>query len=145
MPIDKDKININEILSLLPHRYPFMLVDSILEYEKEVSLLGLKNVTYNEPYFQGHFPESPVMPGVMIIEALAQAAGLLIYCTTGKSSEIFYLAGLDNVRFRQIVRPGDQLLLHVNIERRRKDIWKFTSKATVKDDVVCAANLVIAK
>ena len=99
-------------------------------------------------YFQRHFPESPVMPGVMIIEALAQAAGLLIYCTTGKSSDaIFYLAGIRLLMFsfRQIVRPGDQLLLHVNIERRRKDIWKFTSKATVKDDVVCAANLVIAK
>ena len=138
-----NKLDIHEILQLLPHRFPFMLVDRVLEYEKDKSILAIKNVTYNEPFFQGHFPDKPVMPGVLMVEALAQTAGLLVYCITHKVG-FYFFAGIDNVRFKKVVEPGDQLFLHVNVERNKKNIWKFNAKATVDGEVVCTADLMIA-
>lgn len=138
------KLNVEEILQYLPHRYPFMLVDRVLEYEEGKSLLAIKNITYNEPFFTGHFPVKPVMPGVLVVESLAQAAGLLVFLITD-SKELFYFAGIDNARFKRVVEPGDQLLLHVNVERQKKDVWKFNTKATVDGDIACAANLMIAR
>ena len=139
-----NKLNVEEILQYLPHRYPFMLVDRVLEYEDGKSLLAMKNITYNEPFFAGHFPVKPVMPGVLVVESLAQAAGLLVFLITD-SKELFYFAGIDNARFKRVVEPGDQLLLHVNVERQKKDVWKFNTKATVDGDIACAANLMIAR
>lgn len=138
------KLNVNEILEYLPHRYPFMLVDRVIEYEEEKSLLALKNVTYNEPFFIGHFPPKPVMPGVLVVEALAQAAGLLVCLITG-TRELFYFAGIDNARFKKLVEPGDQLYLHVSVEKRKRDVWKFNAKATVDGNIACSANLMIAR
>ncbi len=138
------KLNVEEILQYLPHRYPFMLVDRVLEYEEGKSLLAMKNITYNEPFFTGHFPVKPVMPGVLVIEALAQAAGLLVFLITN-SKELFYFAGIDDARFKRVVEPGDQLLLHVSVERRKKDVWKFNTKATVDGNIACSANLMIAR
>ncbi len=139
-----NKLNVEEILQYLPHRYPFMLVDRVLEYEDGKSLLAMKNITYNEPFFAGHFPVKPVMPGVLVVESLAQAAGLLVFLITN-SKELFYFAGIDNARFKRVVEPGDQLLLHVSVERQKKDVWKFDTKATVDGNIACAANLMIAR
>lgn len=139
-----NKLNVEEILQYLPHRYPFMLVDRVLEYEDGKSLLAMKNITYNEPFFAGHFPVKPVMPGVLVVESLAQAAGLLVFLITD-SKELFYFAGIDNARFKRVVEPGDQLLLHVSVERQKKDVWKFDTKATVDGNIACAANLMIAR
>jgi len=139
-----NKLHIEEILQYLPHRYPFMLVDRVLEYEEGKSLLAMKNITYNEPFFTGHFPVKPVMPGVLVVEALAQAAGLLVFLITN-SRELFYFAGIDSARFKRVVGPGDQLLLHVTVERQKTDVWKFNTKATVDGNIACAANLMIAR
>lgn len=142
-----DKLNIHEILELIPHRYPFVLIDRVIEHEKGVSLVGIKNVTFNEPFFTGHFPEEPVMPGVLVIEALAQASGLLVFLNGGevKAREIYYFAGIDNVRFRKIVTPGDQLHLHSKVERNKLGVWKFSTVAKVDGEAVCTADLTIAK
>jgi 3-hydroxyacyl-[acyl-carrier-protein] dehydratase len=139
-----NKLNVEEILQYLPHRYPFMLVDRVLEYEEGKSLLAMKNITYNEPFFTGHFPAKPVMPGVLVVEALAQAAGLLVFLITD-SKELFYFAGIDNARFKRVVEPGDQLLLHVSVERQKKNVWKFNTTATVDGSIACSANLMIAR
>ncbi len=138
-----EDLDIHKILELLPHRYPFMLVDRVLEYEEE-SIVALKNITYNEPFFTGHFPNNPVMPGVLMVEALAQAAGLLVYCMTD-DTRLFYFAGIDKVRFKRKVIPGDQLELHVTVERRKKDLWKFNAQAMVDGEIACIANLMIAR
>ena len=141
-------LTIHEILKYLPHRYPFLLVDRVLEYEKGKSLLALKNVTHNEPFFTGHFPGKPVMPGVIVIEAMAQAAGMLTLLTNNtepEKRELFYFAGIDNARFRRIIEPGDQLYLQVEVERSKRDLWKFKTQALVEDQVACSANLMIAK
>jgi 3-hydroxyacyl-[acyl-carrier-protein] dehydratase len=143
-----DKLDIHAILDLLPHRYPFVLVDRVMGHEKGSSLIGMKNVTFNEPFFTGHFPENPIMPGVLVIEALAQASGLLIFLTNGervKGKDVYYFAGIDNVRFRKVVTPGDQLYLHVKVERNKLDVWKFSAVAKVDGEVVCTANLTLAK
>lgn len=139
-----NKLNVEEILQYLPHRYPFMLVDRVLEYEEGKSLLAMKNVTYNEPFFSGHFPLKPVMPGVLVVESLAQAAGLLVFLITN-SKELFYFAGIDNARFKRVVEPGDQLLLHVSVERQKKNVWRFNTKATVDGNIACTADLMIAR
>ena len=144
----KPELDINEILNYLPHRYPFLLVDRVLEYKKGETLLGLKNVTHNEPFFPGHFPGKPVMPGVIMIEALAQAAGILIFLTTDTKphkENMFYFAGIDNVRFKRIVEPGDQLLLHIELDRNKRDLWKFITRATVNGEIACTANIMIAR
>ncbi|MDF3055168.1 MAG: beta-hydroxyacyl-ACP dehydratase [Gammaproteobacteria bacterium] len=140
-------IDIHEILSFLPHRYPFILVDRVLEL-KESGLVGLKNVTINEPFFTGHFPEQPVMPGVMIIEALAQAAGIFILKsdpTINKESSMFLLAGIDNARFKRIVLPGDQLYLHIDLIRKKQGIYKFKCEAIVDGEIACTAELMNAR
>lgn len=136
-----------EILSHLPHRYPFLLVDRVLEIKVNESIRALKNVSMNEQYFCGHFPGSPVMPGVLIIEALAQTAGILAHASRGSDplATIYYLAGVDNARFKRIVLPGDQLLLEVQVDKAKRDIWKFNAKALVENELVCSCDLLCAK
>src|SRR5689334_17298815 len=118
----KGMLDVHEILKLLPHRYPFLLIDRVLDIELGSTIVALKNVTMNEAFFNGHFPERPVMPGVLILEALAQAGGVLAYKstnTTPSSGVLYYLAGIDNARFRRIVEPGDQLRLEVKVVRSK--------------------------
>ena len=132
-------MDIKKITSLLPHRYPFLLVDRVVEVEPGQRLLGYKNVTINEPFFQGHFPEKPVMPGVLIIEALAQATGLLAMESEDVAGKaIYYLVGVDKARFKRPVVPGDQLMLEVEVLTQRRGIWTFSGKGTV-DGQVCAS------
>ncbi len=138
------QLHVHEILKYLPHRYPFMMIDRVLEYEEGKSLLAIKNVTYDEPFFTGHFPARPVMPGVLIVEALAQASGVLVFLISN-DKELFYFAGIKDARFRRIVEPGDQLHLHISVERHKRDVWKFNAKATVDGDIACTANLMIAR
>lgn len=146
--MNMNKLSIHEIISYLPHRYPFMLIDRVTDFEKGVSIQAVKNVTYNEPFFTGHFPENPVMPGVLVVEALAQAAGILIFLTNGKPIDhknIYYFAGIENARFKRVVGPGDQLQLFVKVNRHKLDVWKFSAEAKVDGNVVCVAELTIAK
>lgn len=142
-------IKIQEIKNYLPHRYPFLLVDRVLECEPGKSILALKNVTTNEPFFNGHFPQGPVMPGVLMIEALAQTAGLLIFYTTNtradEKTNWFFLAGVDKARIKRIVEPGDQLKLSVEIAKQKRDLWVFDAKASVGDELACSAELLIVK
>ncbi len=138
---------IDEIRRFLPHRYPFLLVDRVLECTPGESLTAIKNVSVNEPFFTGHFPEQPIMPGVLIIEALAQATGLLGFRTMSEepSEDVLYmLVGVDNVRFKRQVVPGDQLVLKAKIERRSKVVWKFSCEATVDDEVVTRVDMLCA-
>lgn len=131
-----------EIQALLPHRYPFLLVDRIKELEPDRRIVGIKNVTVNEPFFQGHFPGRPVMPGVLIIEAMAQVGGVLAFksvITTGKP--VVYLTGIDNAKFRKPVVPGDQLRFEIEVVKKRAPFWKMQAKAYVDDDVVCEAEV----
>ena len=135
-------MDINAIQKLLPHRYPFLLVDRVLAFEPGVSLLGMKNVTFNEPFFQGHFPQKPVMPGVLILEALAQATGLLAFNTESRGAErdtLYYLVGIDNARFKQPVVPGDQLRLSVTVIKQKRGIWVFDTAATVDGKTAATA------
>jgi 3-hydroxyacyl-[acyl-carrier-protein] dehydratase len=132
-------MDIAKITSLLPHRYPFLLVDRVIEVEPGARLVAIKNVTINEPFFQGHFPEKPVMPGVLIIEALAQATGLLAMESEEVAGRaIYYLVGVDKARFKRPVVPGDQVQLEVSVLKTRRGIWTFSGKATV-DGAVCAS------
>lgn len=136
-------IDIREIVQLLPHGYPFLLVDRILEIEPGKKIVGIKNVTYNEPFFPGHFPGRPIMPGVLIIEAMAQTAGVLAFKSIseeGQKKPVLFL-GLDNVRFRKPVVPGDQLRMELEITRHRQAIWGFKGKAFVEDRLVAEADL----
>jgi len=144
---DSIQFNILKILDLLPHRYPFLLVDRVLECRPGHSIRALKNVTYNEPFFPGHFPTRPVMPGVMIIEALAQTAGILAFVTNGNvpnEATRFYFVGIDKARFRKPVEPGDQLLLSAQLERSFKGIWRFSTVALVGTDEVAHAEMMVA-
>ena len=143
-----EKKDIQEILRLLPHRYPFLLVDKIVEFESGKYLKAIKNVSVNEPFFPGHFPERPVFPGVMIIEALAQATGLLAFEYTGRtptSTSLFYLCAVDNARFKQPVIPGDQIELSVEFVKAVRGIWKFKAQASVDGNVVASADLMCAE
>ncbi len=136
--------DIRAIMGMLAHRSPFLLVDKVIAYDKGKSLTAVKNVTYNEPFFMGHFPDVPTMPGVLILEALAQACGLLTSQETGirpESGVIFYFAGIDNARFKRIVVPGDQLELHVAIDKIKRNLWRFNTKATVDGELACEADL----
>ncbi|MBT3310269.1 MAG: 3-hydroxyacyl-ACP dehydratase FabZ [Gammaproteobacteria bacterium] len=142
------EMDIHEVMKHLPHRYPFLLVDKVLDFVPGESLRAVKNVTINEPFFQGHFPHIPVMPGVLIMEALAQATGILSFKTTGNlpsDNSLYYFVGIDKARFRKPVEPGDQLILEVTLERRIRDVWKFTGKALVDGEVVASANLMCAE
>lgn len=144
------EIDIKTILEYLPHRYPFVLIDRVLDYTPGESITALKNVTINELYFTGHFPGNPVMPGVLMLEALAQAMGILAFKTFESEGiqrngrEIFYFAGIDKVRFKQPVMPGDQLILKVRFTRKKGGILKAAAQALVRDEVVCSAELMIA-
>jgi 3-hydroxyacyl-[acyl-carrier-protein] dehydratase len=138
-------LDIHQILKQLPHRYPFLMVDRVLELEHGKRIKALKNVTVNEPYFLGHFPHRPVMPGVMMIEALAQAAALLSFDAVGSSpanNEIYYFAGIDGARFKRPVEPGDQLILDVVLDRMKSGVFKFTARATVEGDLAVEAALI---
>ena len=137
-------MDIHQILERLPHRYPILLVDRVLELEKGSRIKALKNVTINEPFFTGHFPSRPVMPGVLMLEALAQAAALLSFETMGGKGDdktLYYFAGIDGARFKRVVEPGDQLMLEVEIDRVRSGIWKYKSRARVGDELAVEADL----
>lgn len=135
-------MDISEILARLPHRYPFLLVDRVIECEPDKRLVAIKNVTFNEPYFTGHFPEKPVMPGVLIVEALAQATGLLAMQTAAtEDNAIYYLVGVDKARFKRPVVPGDQLRLAVEVAKKRRDIWVFECVASVDGQAVASAEV----
>jgi 3-hydroxyacyl-[acyl-carrier-protein] dehydratase len=140
-------MDIHKILTLLPHRYPILLVDRVLEIDKGKSIKAIKNVTINEPYFTGHFPHRPVMPGVLMLEALAQAAALLAFDALDKQSDsntVYYFAGIDNARFKRPVEPGDQLILNVVMVRMKAGIFKFQAKAMVGDELAAEADLTCA-
>jgi 3-hydroxyacyl-[acyl-carrier-protein] dehydratase len=135
-------MDIQKIQSLLPHRYPFLLVDRVVECEPGRRLVAIKNVTVNEPFFQGHFPSKPVMPGVLLIEAMAQATGLLAMESADVPKEaIYYLVGVDKARFKQPVVPGDQVRLEVEVLKHRRDIWVFTAEAKVGDNIAASAEI----
>jgi 3-hydroxyacyl-[acyl-carrier-protein] dehydratase len=137
-------MDIHQILKQLPHRYPFILVDRVLELDKGKSIKALKNVTINEPFFGGHFPHRPVMPGVLMLEAMAQAAALLAFDTVGVTPDdktVYYFAGIDGARFKRPVEPGDQLVMDVSLERMKAGIFKFKGITRVGADVVCEAEL----
>lgn len=138
---------INEIKELLPHRYPFLLIDRVTDYEEGKYLHAIKNVTVNEPQFTGHFPQLPVFPGVLILEAMAQATGLLAFKTFGvpKGNELYYFASVDNAKFRAPVSPGDQMILQVEFIKERRGIAAFTGVALVDGKVVCSAELKCAR
>lgn len=137
-------MDINKVLSLLPHRYPFLLVDRVLEFEKDQRLLALKNVTYNEPFFNGHFPIQPVMPGVLIVEAMAQATGLLAMesdPSTVSETTIYLFVGIDKARFKQQVEPGDQLYIEVVQNKMKRGIGFFSGTASVDGKTVATAEI----
>lgn len=141
------QLDIEAIMKRLPHRYPFLLVDRVLECHPHKSIRALKNVTYNEPFFPGHFPGRAVMPGVMVIEALAQTAGILSFLTLDKfpdENTRFYFVGIDKARFRRPVVPGDQLSLEAKVERVLRGIWRFSARALVADEEVVSADIMLS-
>lgn len=144
---DAGGMDIDEIMRFLPHRYPFLLVDRVVAIEAGKSIRGIKNVTMNEPFFAGHFPGYPVMPGVLVIEALAQIASILAWKIAGRSpgdGSLIFFAGIDNARFRRQVRPGDQLVLESEVQRMVRGIGKFAVRAKVDGEIVAEADLMAA-
>ncbi len=140
-------MDIHKILKQLPHRYPFLLVDRVLEIDKGKSIRALKNVTINEPFFQGHFPQRPVMPGVLMLEALAQAAALLAFDavdSTPDQDSVYYFAGMDAVRFKRPVEPGDQLILEAELVRMKAGVFKFKTRALVNNEIAVEAEITCA-
>jgi 3-hydroxyacyl-[acyl-carrier-protein] dehydratase len=138
------QLDIHEILNHLPHRYPFVLIDRITDLKLNEEITAIKNVTINEPFFPGHFPYHPVMPGVLIVEAMAQAAAVLSFKTMNvlpSEDSVYYFAGIDNVRFKKPVSPGDQLILNVKIDRVLKGIWKYKGQAKVDGQIVAEAEM----
>jgi len=140
------RIDIQGILDMLPHRYPFLLIDRVVSCEPGKSITAIKNVTVNEPFFQGHFPGRPIMPGVIIVEAMAQACGILAFETVGEAPRdtVFLFVGIDQARFKRPVVPGDQLALHAELVRRVKTIWKFKVSAEVEGRLAASAELMVA-
>lgn len=139
-----NSLDIHQVLRHLPHRYPILLVDRVLDYKPDESLTAIKNVTFNEPFFQGHFPHRPVMPGVLILEALAQACAILTFKSIGtlpNDQSVYYFVGIDKARFKRPVEPGDQLTLKVAMRRRMRGIWLFTCEAYVGEHQCCEAEL----
>ncbi len=132
-------IDILRVMELIPHRYPMLMVDRVVDVVPDVSAVGIKNVTVNEPAFQGHFPERPIMPGVLIVESMAQTAAVLVVQTLGKDSEgkLVYFMSIDSARFRRPVTPGDSMRIHVNKLQHRRNVWRFTGEAKV-DGALCA-------
>lgn len=138
------ELNIYEVMKFLPHRYPFLLIDRVLDYKENDSLHAIKNVSMNEPFFQGHFPEYPVMPGVLILEALAQATGILAFQSMKEDlskDNLYLFVGIDKARFKKQVVPGDQLHLKVKLLKEKRGIWKFEAEAYVDDQLACSAVL----
>ena len=136
--------DISQVLKYLPHRYPFLLVDRVIDFKSDESLTAIKNVTINEPFFQGHFPHYPVMPGVLVVEAMAQACGILAFKSLGVSPDAggtIYLVGVDKARFRRPVVPGDQLILRASVTRKVKNIWKFETTAHTGDELCVSAEI----
>jgi len=134
--------NIDEIMERLPHRYPFLLVDRVLEFVEGESIKALKNVTINEPHFNGHFPGHPIMPGVLIVEAMAQVGGVLALSSMDADKDyLMYFTGIDGVKFRKPVRPGDQIICEITVLRKRGAMWKYKGEAFVDGNLVCAATL----
>jgi len=139
--------DVRKVMEFLPHRYPFLMIDRVVEYEAGKRLLALKNVSYNEPQFTGHFPHNPIFPGVLVLEALAQATGLLSMKTLTDQGEDFgeyYLVGVDNARFKRSVVPGDQLMVEVIFKKHRRNIWTFETSATVDGQLVVRADIMCA-
>lgn len=136
------ELNIDEIMNILPHRYPFLLVDRVLGFEVEKSIQAIKNVSFNEPQFTGHFPDHPIMPGVMMVEAMAQVGGILAFQSVPSDEDyLVYFTGIDKVRFRRPVRPGDQIVFDLTVLRRRGLLWKFHGVARVDGQLVCEGDL----
>ncbi len=147
MTTETKTMNITEIQELLPHRYPFLMIDRVTDFEEGKYLVGLKNVSVNEPQFTGHFPKLPVFPGVLILEAMAQATGLLAFRTFGApaENELYYFASIDKAKFRKPVMPGDQLVIEVEFIKERRGIALFNGVAKVDGEVVCSAELKCAR
>ncbi len=147
MSRENKQLTINEIKDLLPHRYPFLLIDRVIDFDEGKYLHAIKNVTVNEPQFTGHFPQLPVFPGVLILEAMAQATGLLAFKTFGKpkDNELYYFASIDNAKFRAPVTPGDQMILEVEYLKERRGIAVFNGVAKVNGKIVCSAELKCAR
>lgn len=144
----ENTMDIHSILKHLPHRYPFLLVDRVLDYKAGEYLTAYKNITYNEQFFVGHFPIRPVMPGVLILEALAQATGILAFKTNGTlptDKSLYYFVGIDKARFKQPVEPGDQLVLEVKLDKKKGPMWKFSAVAKVDGKLVASAELMCAE
>lgn len=142
-----DSVDINKILSLLPHRYPFILVDRVLDYKEFDYLVAIKNVTINEPFFMGHFPGNPIMPGVLMLEALAQASAILSNLSRSAKpghSFLYFFAGIDNAKFKQVVTPGDQLRMEVKLIGQKRDFWRLHGEAFVGEKLACSADLMSA-
>lgn len=143
-----NSMNIHQVLEYLPHRYPFLLVDRVLSCDPGKEICAVKNVTINEPFFNGHFPHYAVMPGVLIIEALAQAALILSFLTANEKPDensLYYFVGIDNARFKKPVTPGDVLHLHVELQRHMRGVWRFNAQAKVENELVAEAQLLCAK
>lgn len=143
-----ESMDIQGILEYLPHRYPFLLIDRVLAIDPGRSLTGLKNVSFNEPFFLGHFPQRPIMPGVLILEALAQATGILAFKSQEEKPDhhsMYYLVGVDNARFKRPVEPGDQLIVEVRLDRIKRGVGKFFGEAKVDDQLVATAEFLCAK
>lgn len=147
MDTEKKIISVEEIQKLIPHRYPMLLIDRVLDYEPGKWLHGIKNVTFNEPVFQGHFPEYSIFPGVLILEAMAQATGVLGFKTNQDKAgkELYLFASIDNAKFKKPVVPGDTMHLHVEFIKERRGMWKFYCEAKVDGKVVCSADLMCAR
>ena len=142
--MNKPVMDIHQVLKMLPHRYPILLVDRVVEFEPNVRILALKNVTINEPFFAGHFPNRPVMPGVMMLEALAQTAALLSFMSLGQAPDentLVYFVGIDGARFKRVVEPGDQLMLEARIDRAKAGVYKYKTRATVDGETAVEAVL----
>jgi 3-hydroxyacyl-[acyl-carrier-protein] dehydratase len=141
------RLDIHAVLRQLPHRYPFLLIDRVERYTAGESLTAIKNVTYNEPFFNGHFPVRPVMPGVLILEAMAQATGILAFRTVGtqpSDGTLYYLVGIDKARFKRPVEPGDRIVIDVRVQRTVRNIWFFDAEARVDDELVASAEMMCA-
>ncbi len=142
------ELDINEIIKYLPHRYPFLMIDRVVDIEEGQSLKAIKNITINEPIFVGHFPQFPVFPGVLILESMAQASAILAFREVGgypTPETLYLLVGIDKARFKRQVVPGDQLLISVELQRKRSGIWRFSATATVNDQLCCSAEVMIAQ
>ena len=140
--------DIREILKYLPHRYPFLMIDRVLDFKPNESLTAIKNVTINEPIFTGHFPQSPIFPGVLILEAMAQACALQAFKSMGgypSEKTLYLLVGIDKARFKKQVIPGDQIVFHVTVQKEKRGIWRFAATAKVDDVLACSAEVLIAR